>query len=477
MGKIRQPKRFSAAFGIDKTKLRQEGVFDPILNADTPLFVDPLLLSKSSTLEFREAYEETYRPFFADILKLLRASRSMDDLPWKAALKRLSFHEIKGTCLGYGSGSISGSGWGTKLTTRLATTAKQIVDLGIDDPDMFMLLGLFEEDIGPDRISDMVTNVIRNNIARFNQSLATEFDLQTKQLKIGDDLTELVENPVLAAGTPVLLLPRDILRDLPIALSWDDVGRAAYESVQIRERVNKNIGEIWKAKTAQEKQEIKDKVLSSKEAAETWLEVMKSIHANAYDFSNDPEGHIRWMELSESISQTYPKTFSSTTNRNQSELNAFVDQVIEQFRFLVEQKGLWREFWHDNKSRDEKTAQRLFFAIAYSYCMSNGSDITPEADTGSGPVDFKFSNGSTVKTLIEVKLSRGQVEHGFSKQLPQYMKSENTTSGVLLVIDVGGLGKKLQRVAQLRSEMLTIGETTPEVKVVDANPKESASNL
>ena len=39
-----KPIYFSDYFKIDKTKLKDLGVFDPILNFDTKLFVDPTLL-------------------------------------------------------------------------------------------------------------------------------------------------------------------------------------------------------------------------------------------------------------------------------------------------------------------------------------------------------------------------------------------------------------------------------------------------
>jgi hypothetical protein len=61
--------------------------------------------------------------------------------------------------------------------------------------------------------------------------------------------------------------------------------------------------------------------------------------------------------------------------------------------------------YHAGSPRPEKAAQRLFFAIAYAYCKANNLDVTPEADTGNGPVDFKVSLGFTGRVLVEIKLS------------------------------------------------------------------------
>ena len=92
---------------------------------------------------------------------------------------------------------------------------------------------------------------------------------------------------------------------------------------------------------------------------------------------------------------------------------------------MVENKGLWKELWDENgKPRKEKASQRLFFAVAYSYCKANNIDLTPEADSGNGPVDFKLSQGFDSKLVVEVKLStNGRLVHGYEKQLEIYKKA------------------------------------------------------
>jgi hypothetical protein len=64
-----QPKYFSDQFSIDKTKLQELGVFDPILNFDTKVFVDPLLLKKSSNEIIRNS-AKTFDDFFITLLSV-----------------------------------------------------------------------------------------------------------------------------------------------------------------------------------------------------------------------------------------------------------------------------------------------------------------------------------------------------------------------------------------------------------------------
>src|SRR6202008_2938636 len=98
--------------------------------------------------------------------------------------------------------------------------------------------------------------------------------------------------------------------------------------------------------------------------------------------------------------------------------------------------------YHQGSPRPEKAAQRLFFAVAHAYCKANDIDLTPEADTGNGPVDFKMSSGFTGRVLVEIKLSTNpKVVAGYAKQLETYKEAEETTRGFYVMIDVGQMGR------------------------------------
>ena len=139
MGKISDPINVSKEFGIDTGVLAKHGVLDVLLNADTNLFIDPLLLEHSAHEEISKVALARYRGHFETTIKLLKASRNVDDVAWKGARKKFQFHEISWTCLGYGGGSTRGSGFGSGLIANTLDTAKQIVDLGIEDVDVASL--------------------------------------------------------------------------------------------------------------------------------------------------------------------------------------------------------------------------------------------------------------------------------------------------------------------------------------------------
>ncbi len=58
-------------------------------------------------------------------------------------------------------------------------------------------------------------------------------------------------------------------------------------------------------------------------------------------------------------------------------------------------------------------------------------------------LDFKFSTGYQNRILVEVKKSTGTVVHGYKKQLEVYREASRTDAAIFMIIDVGGMGKKL----------------------------------
>ena len=74
MGKIREIVLFSDYFKIDRSVLKSKGIFDPAINLDTRLFIDPLLLKSSRHDIIRnDAYRE-YQDYFSKIVSLLSLS-------------------------------------------------------------------------------------------------------------------------------------------------------------------------------------------------------------------------------------------------------------------------------------------------------------------------------------------------------------------------------------------------------------------
>lgn len=478
MPKIKKPISFSDAYAIAPSALIKEGVLDPVLNVDTKLFIDPLLLSSSRHVEIRNG-AITYQNFFSILIRLLKNASSSTHVAFRTAQKRLSFDEIKGTCLGYGAASTSGRAWGKLITGRVLKSAKEIIDLGVDDPELFLVVALLEDGIGPDLISDMTTNIILPDLAEFNKQICKTLNINTLPFKGPDgSLFHFPRNPLITeSDTPVILVPLDILRDLPIVTCWSDIGDAASKNAGLRNRVNSMIGRIWEsAARKKNKEAIRKTIYSNKEAFDTILETLRSVPKTPYDAISDPEGHLAWVRIHNDITNNFPLALALRANPTVEDVQMLVHTIVNHYTDLVENKGLWKELWHGTKPRPEKSAQRIFFAIADAYCKANNLDISPEADSGSGPVDFKISSGYKSRVLVEIKLSTNSaVVSGYEKQLEAYKDAESTTYAIYLIINVGNMGNKDKRILDLKNDTIQRGESASEVLFVDGMRKKSAS--
>lgn len=476
MAKAVNPSTLSREFSVAHTTLETEGVLDATLAIDTRLFIDPLLLEQSRHKEMQNA-AVTFRTFFEKVIKLLKASKQINDPAWAAAKKLMAFPEISGTCLGYGAGSIHGSGFGEKLTQRIVTLASQIIDIGIETPELFPLMALIEPDIGPDRISDMTTNIIFDDLAKFNNRIIGKLGLTPNSYKIKGTKYSLLQNPCETGNRSLVLVPTDVLRDLPVAQDWDGIAQAASETEQIRNEVNVHIGEIWEKKSKRDKAKLKKQVLSSQDAFQTLLNAMRASTYEPYPVDKDPEGLAQWASVGYEAAKNQPITIKTAANCDGPELKRIVAEIIKQFCHLVENCGLNKELYRDDKTpRHESSAQRIFFSVAYTYCKANNIDISPEIDTGNGKIDFKFSQGFDKRVLVEIKLSTNSgAVSGFSNQLEHYKSSQETESATYLVIDVGNMGKKDERLIKERNEAVKRGEPVSELEFVDGTLKPSAS--
>ena len=483
MAKIRDPRRFSDHFGVQDDKLLHLDVLDPTLNVDTRLFIDPLLLAKSQHPEISKGARSTYEQHFTSVISFLRATNGPSDVAWRSAQRLLSFPEIKWTCLGYGAQSVSGSGSGNAMTAQFIDTARQIVLLGVDDPDLFVAMALFEDGVGPDRISDMTTNVIFGDLLRFNARVHKELDVPTQamtlRLRNGKSFDALLpSNPYIREGGPIVLLPSDILRDLPIATDWSDVADAASKNEQLRNQVNQQIARLWEVKSRIDKGQLRSWAMSGKDQFESLLEMIRSADAQPYDTGGDPLGELVWRRIASTLAADAPFTIKQPATLNVDGVAAVVEQIVEQFRFLIEDRRFSEELYHAGKPRPEKAAQRLFFAVAHAYCKANNLDLTPEADTGNGPVDFKVSKGFDGRVLVEIKLSRnGKLVKGYTRQLEAYKTAEQTIRGYYLVIDVGQMGKKAEHLMLVKNQAASEGRSVSPIIFVDGSRRPSGSKL
>lgn len=174
-------RRFSVALGSTPRAFKKAGVFDGFIEVDTKLYVDPHLISTSDAPEIEQA-ADYFRQYFEEIIHILKHAPSPRSVFWRQAKRKLMFREIPQLSRGYSIDDIHGSAIGPKLAASITKTAHEIIKEGIEDPEVFELIGLLEEGIGADRISDMTVAVIQEYLLRYLQRIASELELSTKRL-------------------------------------------------------------------------------------------------------------------------------------------------------------------------------------------------------------------------------------------------------------------------------------------------------
>jgi hypothetical protein len=160
-------------------------LLDPILNADSNLFIDPLLLEKSNNPKISDLARRLLRGRFSSIIELVIASERVDDAGWKAARKLLDIGERRETCLGFGGSSVSGSSRPDSLKNRILQTTLEIVRIGVKNPEIVSLMGFLEDDVGPDTISDLASNAIWPALAEITQVFCNDLKIPMRRFYIG----------------------------------------------------------------------------------------------------------------------------------------------------------------------------------------------------------------------------------------------------------------------------------------------------
>src|SRR3989338_5796457 len=236
-------KTLSDYLQIDASEFEKLHILDTFIDIDTNLFGDPLLVKNIDIVEFSDS-RKNLEGYFAKIIKLLSVSTKEDGIAWRVARKLLIFQEVRGVAIGYGKRSSNGSGVGMYLANKLIKRGYELVQLGIKDPEVFELIGLFEEGFGADRLSDMTIKILKHDFYTFTENAVKRLGIKkVVQLKTEKRIYTLPRHPNGKHG--IIFLPKNILKDLPVAVSWADIDNLVAFNSQLRAKLNALIGDVF----------------------------------------------------------------------------------------------------------------------------------------------------------------------------------------------------------------------------------------
>ncbi len=416
--------------------------FDPDLSSDTKLFVDPMLIWEDDDSFWSSAHGQVV-DYFNIVLQLVAqglpfgGEGAAKSTLLTRAERALQFAEPPEFCLGYGSDSIFGSGSAEVLAKATLDAAVFAVKSGLTHVDHFEQIALFGEGIGADRISDIVCNVLKSYFVRYTQDIAKANDVPLEDIKVRnlrwresplgwvDGSAMLPLNKAQHRRVGVLLVPRRFLRRLP-TLDPKEFWEWAWSNLneEIRADFGDDVVRHVDAETIMRFARRRSRSVAR------FIREREQSGSTSYDFEDDPLYLRRWSIDAPEIA----KSMTASKLSNEGELCTFVGGVCKQFKFGVEKRNHYELLWVNGKLRIERYCQRLFDSTVFLTCENSNVDVSPEANGGVGPVDFKFSQGRT-RAVAELKLAKStSLRQNLEHQVPAYADTERTTCAYVVIV-------------------------------------------
>lgn len=460
---------FSNYYKIDKKDVDELGFFDITLNIDSKLYIDSRLLDGNSDPYFSKA-STLLKNKFAQIIKLLEHAKTNNkyDMFWKKADELLTFKEIHGTCLGYSDTGTVGNAIGPKLRKEVLQRMWELIQEGRDDPELFELICVFMDGIGCDRVSDLIVYMIQDVVYEYNENLINALKLiEYPMVSVGK--YKLLENPY-REGQPIILLPKNILSDLPVCFSFEDMEFAVSENEEAR----KNIQSYIDFNQSYKKADVFRAILNDEIVYEALINKFKKTKGNQYNFKDDPRFFYKFRDI---LNKTYldnSSNFYDSIVYQEGEIDSVVQKCIATFKHLVENCGMRNSIYES----DEKLAQILFYAVSYLYCEIHNVCFLPEVNTGRGPVDFFLAKGLKRISAEIKKTSNPKYLKGITEQLPAYMESNDSQFGYYIVLNVDSKDTiKITRLFDAYNKMPNELKQKLKIVIINCFPLPSASKL
>ena len=464
----------SDALGVTSTTLLRLGVYDSPIGFDLRMHVDPARLRSTRVPELLGSYKK-FQSYFSDLAVLIQGATPGSVLE-RQSKQGLRFPETKQAALGYAKESNEGRGVGPVMAAQLYKSAKEIVTAGEKNPAIFELAVLFEPKFGPDSLSDMTIKILLPELLKFNERIAKKLNLPMKKSRVHGRLVKLVHSK--RQDMSVLLIPHSILAKLPLATDWSEIDDVVAYNRSVREQINQEVSKALGDRiTDPTKPEIRDVLLKNSPILRELLKRYGKAKATPYDFEKDPLGLMSWYRTMRQLAEKNPLKLDRP--KTTEEVYQLVRTVCDQFKHQVEENEIAGLLFNDNGTpKQESASQKLFYALADSHCVANDIDISREPETGRGPADFKLSRGHKERVFVELKLStNGKYLSGLTAQLPTYLKAQKAKHGILLLLKVDANDRRVRTITRLHAKLTKAGKRVPELVVIDAIKKASASKL
>lgn len=466
-------KTYSQCFGVKHSVFVNAGVFDGFVGEDADFHINPLMLQNCKEPEFENAYQD-FLTYFTNVILLAKKVEDIShrDKYFRRIVTLFTFKETPNTGLGYSKRGTRGNGISGSLSEQIAKNAVEIVRDGIEDPIYFTLLPLFEDNVGADRFSDMTIAILIERFYAYSLRKAKELGIPTGVFWV-DNRTKRKELPY-HNKKYIILIPDSILSNLPLASDPSDIGDVSGYNRSLRREISDVIGVTMSDFEKMSKQLRKDSLLADKEKFAQVLAAVSVAKFLPYDFTNDKD----WAYLASYIDEHYASLYPLLLPKaNEENILDVVLKLCYKFKDLIEVNRMSTMLFNDDIPQNESFVQRLFYCVVKLYCDENDIDVSRESNAGCGALDFKFSRGASKKVIIEIKLSsHSKIKKGLTTQLPIYLQADSAQNGIFMLLRMDA--KDDSKIQDVKAEHEALDtQRKPELIIIDAVPRESASKL
>lgn len=460
--------RISDYFNISRDKFDELGILNSLIYYDVPMYVNPRLLNNSNIPELKNGEEKIIKHFETTIKMLWKTNRH--DKLWEALKIHFSFKEPSGIGLGTSINSTDGRGLTGTIAENCLNTLKEIIDLGFKDPEIYKLLFLVQENIGVDRISDMICRILYEDLLLYTHNMIEKLGIKNYYEKKG---IKRLKRP---NGKDLVFIPSSILSDMPDVIDPSDIIECSSCNAEVKEylceyfeKAYVNVTDINNTTS----EDIKNCILGSKILIQELLKLSKTKKIENYDFSKDEFALFGRMDSIIDIVSSHGEIFNDKFNDIKS-LNDLCNSLLSIYKFCIENLGINEEFYSDNgknKIRREQVSHKLFIMVLETAKLFTKYNYFYESKTGNGQIEFVVCNDQE-KILMEFKLTTNDLVHGYDKQLPEYIKRHRSTYSYYVIIDVTG-GYKIKNFYKNKTK----NHSNCSIFEIDATIKPSPSKL
>lgn len=483
---------FSDFFYVSPQDIEEYGAFNISLISDMPLFIDPFLLFSSNKPEYQALHKQIL--MYLSFLKERADEGIADDSLIKSWY---SFPEMKQNWLGYSRIGNSGKGLGKLFAKNMHSLMPSVfMNLGketLTATSHLEKVGLFNEGVGRDNISDFTTNLIIDFLLKYTETFAKKYiapelcdRFNVKKAYFDYQFQRWLPREYVLPkfdGDFVVLTPKDILtRDetwinhAEMLDRFNEISEGV-ENEELRAHINRYFAS--KIPVTQMSNKEKDRYIKAAkwdtlhefpELIEYYIQKKEKEKEDAKSVADEK---VRTVE---SLLVTNVHLFVENQLKNSQFFeiapNASFVETLKRLKYLkncIEKNDGYRMFYVDGKpiSREDNL-QSAFRLVWYA----SPFDVNREVNNGRGPADYKISMGANDSTIVEFKLaSNSNLKKNLQNQLEIYQDANNTKFGIKAIMYFSDEEKyKLDSV--LRELNLDNKES---VITIDARPKISAS--